>query len=472
MTENYRNDSVWADFEPDAFIEETEVPNRATDLISVVNSWLSDYIEYIDPKNWDDVDKHYYRKKAFAELSSYLLNARGVAGEQPLPEVQNLIVDRVNGRYFPHLLSRSPRELHHFAIPFIYCEYIDKLNESAEKQLENVVESGAFKAAERVPFRQIEYCFILKCFSHQFGHTANLYEEEEALENSVLNHRPNTIRCKLPDAYCITHDIFFYDNCYGIFPEIFPDEPTPFDIDSLLRGLILRFMADGNTDIVLELVCAGVLERKISRQMIQLVLSWLFETITDGYVPGPKFDKTGLLRSLDVVEDSMELNSDNAKPGAKTGRDEEEWIKNFHTNVVAGMTARIIKRDWAEIDSRPMDRSFADESNRRDITRIGQLLQSLSDYDLLTGAQRMKRLSQSPVIVEYEAVCRDAIDFLQEQQTVEGPFGFWPKEEIMYTNSGNSFEKFHSQLRKPVSNACQDALESFEPALDGRNFVG
>lgn len=465
MPEKDTNDPIWADFEPDTFINESDIPSRSKDLTSIVNNWLSNHIGYVDPKNWEEVDKHFYRKQAFVELSSYLLNARGVAGEQPLPDVHNLIIDRVNGRYFPQLLSRSPRELHHFAIPFIYAEYVNELNEGPKNRLENVVETGAFQAAERVPYRQIEYWFILRCFSRLFGPTPDKYDEREALENSVLNYQPNMVRCMLPDAYCITHNIFFYDNYYGIFPEIFPADQTPFDLEPLLRGLILRFMADGNTDIVLELVCAGVLERKISRQMVQLVLSWLFENITQGYVPGPTFDKTDLLKSLDVVEDSMEVKPGNAKPDYENDR-EEEWIKNFHTNVVAGMTARIIERDWGKIESKALDYSFAVDSTRRDITRIGQLLNSLSSYDLMTGARQMKRLAQSPVIEEYETASQDAIDFLREQQTIEGKYGFWPKEEIIFTNSGKSFERFDSQLRKPVSKACREALGTFEDEVD------
>lgn len=466
MPKKPTTESLWKEFVPNSFLSESHVTDKANQLSSMVDEWFTGYTEYVDPFSWEDEDKHYIRKKAFAELSSYLLNARGIAGEKPLPEIHDLIIDRVNDRRFSHLMSRSPRELHLFSFPYIYAGYVDELEDKTATRLERVINSGAFLEAERVQYRQLEYNFIFKCFSQILGCTQEIYDEETALENSVLNHQPNVVRNLLPDAYCLTHDVFFYNNYNGTFPDVFPDDPAPYDISDVLRGLILRYMAEDNGDIVLELVLAGVLQRQISRQMVQLVLSWVFEKVEDNdYVPGPESDKTAQMKSLDVDEDSLVRNSSEDYQNCESKR-EENWVKNFHINQIAGMTARTIARDWDKLDKRPTDHSLKVRSNRRDVTRLGELLKSLAKYDLKKGAHQMRELANSPVMTEYQAVSQDAINFLNDQRTLDGNFGYWTKEEIRYTNIGNSSEDFHAKLVNPVSESCQEALEAVETATE------
>jgi hypothetical protein len=258
--------------------------------------------------------------------------------------------------------------------------------------------------------------------------------------------------------------VFFYNNHLGIFPEVFPDEPAPYDISALLRGLVLRYMAEDNCDIVLELVYAGVLQRQISRQMVQLVLSWVLEKVENyGYVPGPDTDKTAQMKLFEVAKGSSTRGRDDDQQNYESER-EEVWEKSFHTNQIAGMTARIIARDWDKLDKRPTDHCLEERPYRRNVTRLGQLLRSLADYNLKRGAQQMTELAQSPVMTEYEAVSQDAVTFLGDQRTLDGGFGYWTKEEILYTSAGNSPDAFRTELVKPVSEVCRDALEAIETA--------
>lgn len=462
MSKNEPTESLWSGEAPNPLIPESEVPSKADELASLVDDWLSDYTEYVDPFNWESTDKQFVRKKAFAELSSYLLNAYGVGGDRPLPDIHELIVDRVNDRRFLHLTERSPRELHHFSFPFIYAGYFDTLEGRTESRLESIIKEGAFLDAERVQYRQLEYNFIGKCFSQIMGYSWEPYDAATALENSVLNHQPNVARCLLPDAYCLTHDVFFYNNYNGIFPDQFPDEPAPYDISDLLRGLILRYIAEDNCDIVLELLFAGVLQRQISRQMAQFVLSWVFEKVEGrGYVPGPGTDRTAELKSMDVDEDSLSREDEESRE-AYGNEHERIWVGNFHTNQMAGMTARILSKDWEELDKESADRRLKEESFRRDATRLGEVFRALSKYDLKTGARRITELANSPVINEYGRTTQDAIEFLENQRNTDGEFGYWTKEEILFTNGGNSPNDFQNELVKPVSKACREALDAFE----------
>lgn len=461
MSSGNARDSPWTDIEPRLWISESDVPERARRLSSTVDEWFGNYTEYVDPFNWEEIDTQFIRKKAFHELSSYLLAARGLTDETPLPAIHDLLVERVNDPRYVHLMSRSPREFHHFTFPFIYAGYVNELESDARKQLGAVVDEGAFWDAERVPSRQLEYHFTFECFSRLFGFTQDVYDADTALEQSLLNHQPNVVRCILPDAYCLTHDVFFYNNHFGIFPGAFPDEPAPYDVSSLLRALILRYMATNNCDIVLELVYAGVLQRQISRQLVQLVLSWVTEKVEDrGYVPGPDTDKAAQLNTVEVG--GPPPGTDRAA-GTEDGIGNEAlWERNFHTNQIAGMTARIIERDWDELETRPIGLDLGERHVRRDLTRLGQVLSSLAAYDLKTGARQLRRIADSPVVREYDGLRTDVVDFLGNQRAMNGDFGYWTKEEIAYTSQGHSADAFRTRLVDPVSDLCRDALDAID----------
>lgn len=459
--------SLWTHNGPDELIPETGVSERATELTLLVDEWINDHVKYIDPFQWEDSDEKWYRNKAILEVSGYLLNSRGVGGDEPPPELEDMVIDRVNDRRFAHRLMRSPRDLHHTAFPVLYVNHIDALEENTSAALERCVKLEAFWDAERLPMRQLEYCFLSKFFSQMFGYTQDRYNEKTILKNTLLNNQPSIIRSTLRDAYLLTHDVMFYNNHLGVLTEEFPDEPAPYDITELLQGLILRYMAEDNCDIVLELLLSGILQRQISRQMVQLVLSWVLEKADErGYVPGPTRREMDITNLPSTDKRGIEKYSQK-DPRWDYGSDQEEiWGENFHVNVVAGMTARIIKRDWNKICKWPKDKRIGEQTFRRDTMRLGQLLKSLGEYDLKRGAKQMEELARSPVATEYQVIFQEAVCFLENQKTQDGEFGFWTDEEILYTLAGNSPESFRDKLVKPISESCREALTTVETNND------
>lgn len=468
MTTEQRVESLWADFEPDTLISETKIPDRANELATTVDDWFAGFIKYVDPFNWDEIKTEAFRKKGFLELSGYLLNAHGVTGDNPLPEIHDVIVNRVNDRQFPHLMLRSPRELHHFALPFIYAYAVDEFETKTARRLEKCIEADAFWEVERVPYRQIESWFLSKCFSEMVASGPQIYDVETALENSLLNHKPHVIRSTLSDAYCLTHDVFFYDNHLGIFPELFPEDPAPYDISDELFGLILRYMAENNCDIVLELVISGVLQRQISRGMVQFVLSWILEKVEKhGHVPGPETNKTVLMDLPEPGEGYVDQNVDETSDRWDYDNEQERvWGENFHVNAVAGMTARIVARDWEKLERGSKNMHLNERSNRRDIARLGQVLKSFAEYDLKKGARRLHAMTDSGVMNKYQPLVRESVTFLRDQQCLDGSFGYWTNEEMLYTNAGNSSDSFRNEFVEPITEACEAAIKAVESEIE------
>lgn len=461
MSGKQTKETPWTDIELGKWISENEVPTQVNELEGLVDNWIANNAQYFDPLEWTEQDEKFFRNKYFTELGTYFLTSYGCQDDIPIPELHDLMIERVNDSRFTHQVLRDPRNFHYYYPPILYANYVDELEPEAEATLERIIGESCFLNAEHLPYRQLEFWALSQYLSDICNYDQTKYNAELILKHSLLNYQPNVVRMKLVDAYCLTHDVMFYNNHMGIADGVFPDQPAPYDISDLLRGLIIRFMADDNPDIVLELLLSGVLQRQISRQMVQFVLSWILEkTERHRFVPGPTLDKLKPVKSMNIQslgrdEDSM--------PGWDYANEQEEiWRMNVHTNIVAGMTARILKRDWNRLDNWSKNHNLESESFRRDVMRLGQLMKSLAGYDLETGAHQMKKLSESSVINAYETVFQDAVVFLKNQKTSDGEFGYWTQEEMMYINNGNSRESFRNELVKPISDACHEAIGAVE----------
>lgn len=460
MPERQSSDPLWRGVSPDSVLSQAELPERVNEFAHTVDNWINDRVQYIDPFDWEDSDERQWRKKMFLESAGYVLTARGLGVDNPLPAVHDLVLNRVNDRRFAHKLLRSARDLHHYAVPVLYAKYVDELDSNTVEAFERTVELGAFRRAERLPMRNLEYWALSIYLSELFEWDCDWFEPELILENSILNNQPNVVRSTLSDAYCLTHDVLFYNNYLGVCREAFPAGPAPYEATTLLRGLILRYMAADNCDIVSELVLSGVMQGQLSRQMLQLALSWLLKKAEpNGYVPGPDQKKGQVLGGMSLDRTDIEDDGDRwdyASP------EEVVWGNNYHTNIAAGMTAHFVLREWDALVCWPGEHSMADESFRRDVCRLGEMLNSLGEYDLERGARQMLALSDSPVRTEYRGVFEQAVDFLSNQQTRSGEFGYWTDEEVLYTNAGHPPESFRTELVAPVSEACREALEAVD----------
>lgn len=468
MPDRQPSDSLWTDVAPATVISQAELPGRTGDFARSIDDWIDEHAGYVDPFDWEDGDERYWRKKMFLEAAGYVLNVRGSGVEDPLPAVHDVVVDRVNDRRFAHKLLRSPRDLHHYAVPVLYGRYVDELDAAPAEALERTADLGAFRLAERLPMRRLEFWALSRYLSALFGGDYDWYDPEAILDASILNNQPNVARSTISDAYCLTHDVLFYNNYLGVCETAFPDGPAPYEATTLLRGLILRYMAADNCDIVSELVLSGVMQRQLSRGMVQLALSWLLEKAEpNGYVPGPELKKEQVMSKISLDTPDVD---DVGTRWDYDSREEAIWGKNYHTNIVAGTTAHFVHRDWEHLEDWSGAHTVADESFRRDVCRLGELLKSLGEYDLEGGARQMRALSDSPVRSEFQGVFEQAVEFLTDQRTRDGEYGYWADEEVVYTNAGNSTESFRAELVAPVTEACRAAIEAVE--ADGMQDTG
>lgn len=448
------NEPVWVDTAPDEWISKDELRNRADDLEDLVTIWIDKNAKHFDPFNWEGMQERYWKQKASNEAGLYLLHALNFGKDDKTPSLKQQIISRANDRRFVQLLLRSQNKFHYFVYPILYADSVNSLEKGISTDLEQVAERGEFWSSEWYAMRLLEFCHLCQMVGVRCPH-----DKDDVLNYSVLNHQPNIITSDPMDAYAITHDVMFYTD--HLTDRI---TPAPYDISKVIRGLLLRYMAEDNCDIAIELLYAGVLQRQISQEMAQFVLTWVLEkTRSGGYVPGPDVDAMSGLVSPEWKGRHRRVDEPSAPWDYEyDSKQEEIWARNYHTNLVTGLTIRVLKRDWNKLNNMQMDHNMEEYSFRQEVMRLGQLLESLAKYDLEKGAQQMIELTDSPIRTEFPLVFQEAIDFLKYQRTRTGEIGYWTEEEILYTNDGNSRESFQKDLVKPITNTCQNALDSVE----------
>lgn len=461
MSKHGNTEPAWTDTAPDKVVSEARIPERAAELEELASNWLDDNARYFDLFDWDGMKEKFWKKKAFNEAGTYLINAFDHGDVDHTSELKEQVIERVNDRRFAHLILRNQNDFHHFAYPALYTAYDDALETDVATAFERTAKRGEFWSSERLPYRLLEFCYLSRIIGVQYEH-----DEETIVEHSLLKHQPHIVKSNYLDAYCLTHDVMFsnydkmfYNNYPGSDGYDSPPIAKQYDITDVLRGLILRYMAEDNLDITLELLLSGILQRQISREMVRLVLSWALEKIeTAGYIPSPPEE------SMYVVSSPKLAGIQGESPWDYEHESEQEtiWAKSYHTNMVAGMTARVLKRDWHKLNNRRMDHSLEDQTFRRDSACLGHVLKSLAHYDIAEGSRQMITLAESPVSTEFPFVFREAVDFIEDQRTRDGAFGYWTDEEILYTNNGNTRESFRNDLVKSASEACQEALNAVE----------
>lgn len=461
MSHPDKTESPWSDTGPDQLVPEAEVPERAAELEEIASDWLNSHAQYFDIYIWDGMKEKIWKKKAFNEAGTYLINARNHGAMEQTAELKEQLIERVNDRRFSQLMLRNQADLHHFAYPTLFAAYEDAVDSEVISAFERVAKRGEFWSSERLPYRLLEFCNLCRTIGVGYEHN-----EETILQHSLLNHQPNIVKSNYIDAYCLTHDVMFYQYdgmYYHDYPGTDNYEPLSvsdrYDITTVVRGLILRYMAEENLDITLELLLAGILQRQISRELARIVLSWALEAAEQvGHIPGPPEESMYLVASpkLTGIRGDAQWNYE------YQNEEEAIWAQNYHTNIVAGMTARVLQRDWNKLDTQLVDEGFSEESFRTDSIRLGQLLKSLAHYDIEKGARQMIEIAESSVSTKFPVVFRKAVDFLKDQRNGDGEFGYWTDEEILYTNNDNSRQSFQNDLLKPANEACRKALEVVE----------
>jgi hypothetical protein len=386
---------------------------------------------------------------AFSEAALAMYVVGTVEEDVVMPSLHDLVVDRVDDRRYRHVVLRKQRRATKYLMPVIYAKSRDRLGSRTAEAVESLLSGRSLWATERPPYRYMD----LWHFCQLYGYEDHDLDPERILDRSSLRHPLDVVDATRDDAYAMTHDLLYYHNL-GVDHPAFPDGPAPYDVADVLTGLLLRFLAAEDADVVVELLLAGVLQRQLPADVVRLAASWLVErTDEDGRLPGVSVDGIGYGADLSQYT-RMDLASlDDA---------EKEWLRCYHTTLLWSVTTRAVTREWSS-QPEPPDTGWLDRgTNARDTLGIGDLLDALSDYDLVGGARTIRRVGRTDAADRFSPQFGAAVDFLRRQETQDGTFGYWTDEAAVYASSGHDLAEFRTAVVEPVTAACRDALDAVE----------
>lgn len=444
------NDSIWSEADPVTPVPDGETPDALADLQGTVEAWLADHAERFDPLVWKSTGKRRHRRESFAE-SALIEYVATQAGDGPVcAPIRDRIVERANDRRYYELLLRQPRQFRLLSFPMLYAASVGELDPEPSAAVESVIDDGLAQSRERVPFEMLDLVFM----SRIYGYEDVGLDDEAIMELSCLNFPPSVPNSPLRAAYHVTHDVMFATNLGFEHPR-FPRTVAPYDVSDTLVGLTFRYLADGNHDIVLELLMAGAIQRQIPPSLVRFGLGWVTAMADDlGYVPNSDIEQGPYERALDGSLDDAETDD--------WDDDTHEWAEHYHANLVTAMVTRVIRDNWSALVETVPDPELDHDEHAEDLFHLGEVLYSLSEYDLQSAARQLKALAGSPVVDAYPGVVDTAVDYLRRQRNEEGTYGYWTDERHVYLARGGDADSFEADLVAPVSELCEEAIRAVD----------
>ncbi len=427
------------------------VPKRSAAFKEHADTWLENNVHRFDPSLGEIPEKREIRRKAFTEAALYLHVAE-MQGDVTTPQLKELLVSRTNDESFYSLLVRTPTELNKIGYPLVYLAEIDELDRDAQRVLNDVLEWPETWATSLPPSRQLDLWHICR----MYGYTDHPLDFRRLLDQGNVNRYLSPARVGQNDAFGLTHELLYYHNL-GSGSDKFPDEPLAYDYPSVLQGLLLRFIAEGHTDLVAELLLCGVLQRQLPPGFVRFVLGWILDHVDDdGYLSFPVDSPEKLKRF--VGYDPADWQNQN-----------ETWRCYYHPTIVGGLLARALTDAWPELDTEANRRPIDYRSQAENLVKLGDVFALFANYSLEQGATYLRELSETPVVEEYGDVVAHAVRFLETQRRSDGTFGCWTDEQRLFTSKheSNTEADFREELLQPVSETCESAIEAVRSDLDG-----
>jgi hypothetical protein len=431
----YTEDRVFPDTPVCFTLSPNETASYLSDMTYKADSWILSNAQYFSPiDDWIDKKDRYLRRKSFAELAIYLYVADHLGDHHVCSHFDPIMSEFVNSHEFISLIKRHSKQLLLYGAAVNYVKSKGLLSKEANDAVVSVLRRKAVWAVERVPHRMLDlWNFLLV-----FGWDGSTIEIPSILKNSCIHFQPDVIESTLHEAYAFTHILLFYYN-FGISHEDFPCELLPNDIEDVITGLVLRYCAEDNFDVVLELIYVAAMHRQLPKWLLKFALSSLCSKI----------------EGIDIVKGPKNPNQDEFK-----GREANyiEWAENYHTVLVSASTFRCLAINWNNIDERVNNKiDNLTQNECASLYKCGCSFASLADYELPLGAYQTKLALQenNPLSNKFLVLSQE---FLKYQRNPDGSYGYWADEELLYCRAGGDKQEFHREIVSPVSTLCDEAV--------------
>lgn len=424
---------------------ETTLADTTTRLYDAVTERLIDTRHHFEPlPGGDSPVSKVVRRKAFAELAMFVHVATAFDEPSVPSSLTGFTVDRVNDEAYYGQLARHPTRARLYAPPMAYAHARGALDDRPLSVLRRVLDRGDVWANELRPSDALDLVHVARLA----GTTAPV-DPDAATETAAQRHGLHPVTADLETVYRLTHELLFW---YRLgLPGVEPmGTGLPAAGDDALRGLLLRFLAEDNLDIALELVIVGVFRDALSPSTVRLVVETAAEQATAG---------DGSLRGPDLDDDEGDDEESGLPPAAR------DWKRDYHTTFLGGVTAVVVDDRWASFRASPTHEPH--DCDLSDLVALGDVVASLADYDLKGAATDLQELADTPVAWAFPDVVDAAAGFLASQRRPDGLFGHWADERAVFERRHPDGE-FVAELVEPAAEECAAALAAVGYDTDER----
>lgn len=392
-------------------------------LKSKAEVWVRSKLTNFDPLEWTEKKAAYTRRKAFAELAIYAY----VMGDDIDPVIEQFITDIANHPDYHRLLLRNPRQLLLYSAPLAYVINRDTASKATRSVVADAISRPQVFAVERSAHRLMDLWQFLSLVDAR----PKWLSASQILDTSALAHPPTSFDCTLSEAYALTHDVLFLKN-FGV-DDARLAESISHQLDTSSCALtVARFIAEGNSDITLELLmCLGMMGQ-LNGNDCKLVLDWIIQRNGDkAFICGPRFDPDAEM--------------------AYSGLD-AEWVANYHTTLVGLSTLTLCQRGrWADQIAPP--ELFA--TDIEDVIKWGGVVQALNQYEIPKALALIESIDHrsmfgSKVVQEVTSYLKDITD------AETGFIGYWT-DEMKAARHNNMAEGLDTDLRR-ISTLADEVL--------------
>jgi hypothetical protein len=307
-----------------------KTPDRFRKLVDGAFDWFSDNLDLFDPfKGGTDPD--IFLSKPLLELAcTCMYYERCTRGHRDTRVCR--FVSFVNDVWlrpeYRELMVRHPQLLRMYGMTWIALRQCGAADPSGHELIQRVIEEGYVTAIEEVPFRRLDFRYMLDCggFRHDFPSYASLYQQ------TLLAKAPSLLYLTDNDVYSITHTIFYVVDFGSASPEVIPHEQLA-AVRWMVGALLGIYVRLRHWDLVAELLICCRCLRWAPPLVWEAAWDGLMEAqLPDGCVPAPTFSR-GRMQQL-------------------TGNDERRYYvtQNYHTTLVAAI-AGFLSDEWVATDS-------------------------------------------------------------------------------------------------------------------------
>ncbi|WP_370901761.1 hypothetical protein [Halobaculum sp. MBLA0143] len=413
-------------------------------------TYLSDTLDLFEPLAWTERQQSETLRKAFIELGLFEYVGR-LAGES-VPEVRAHLVERTNDPRYAELFDRYPTLFRSYGLPAVSLRQTGDLEQRTENAVDRVLRGDTVWGVERQPNSLLD----LLLEAELWGYHDHGYDIEEIVSHSAVAYPPDPVEATFSDYYALTHSVFAPTN-FGWGGDRLLAPPLPYELETTITAGVIRGIAAGHSDIVVELLWIGAIQEQLHPTVFEHAVRWL---VDERSVPGRV-----LQPDMDMTESDREgfaVPMDDTEASTWTG-DQLTWLRHYHVNIVTGCMSRYLldRVDLGEYDTTTVD---TDPESFAALASYGSLLNALHDYDLGAAAEQAVAIDEQ-WFQRFDSLTERVLKFFRAQERGDR-FGYWPDEQRLFELEHGDAAAFQSELVEPIASKCQQAITHLEDSLE------